>query len=579
MGITALELYFRPPMAIARLGGSDTPLENFIWAEDPTIAGAAHTVIELAITLEVESDGSIRPYLPATIRFRDGAHFRPVAPFFELWLRYQSEDGQEHDEPLTRKLLAALGAGTDSIAYVVTAANRKAARRTGDAACAFQARLEVAGSDHRRHPLLAASLHGAGPGVQPLVPDEHPIALGHFQVIRPTGGTEMGIDLGALRVRFTPARGTVYGPPSATEAPAPGTRRVHMIVKPENRHLNARASWLVYDADYTRFDNPEPADTYDGADIDSAVAWGVVDDTCDAIIEATLVVAGIRLQGSARVFVGPPDFAPDRRPFVSLVDDLADRELGTPEPVTAADLELAEQEIADLFARVYETASLANLDATRRNAIADNAGSGLDGFTQPPRTDDQTMTAADRPYASLTPDLLARASPHDPLPYADIAQVAHARLSELDDLIGFLLLNGERVRTLIRPPYGAFRKLEENPAATDKPNPQHRDPRINRDRAHDMRMPPYMRDSDASALSLTRRQYLQVQALVDHLTGPPATAAAMEELKVPRSTEESPIRRRVREFIAAQAEVTRNTAASPSSQPAKPSPGPEGRRP
>jgi hypothetical protein len=161
------------------------------------------------------------------------------------------------------------------------------------------------------------------------------------------------------------------------------------------------------------------------------------------------------------------------------------------------------------------------------------------------------------------------ASPRDPLPYADIAQAAHARLSELDDLMAFLRTSGERVRTLIRPPYGAFSALEENPAATATPNPQHRDPRINRDRAHDMRMPPYMRDSDASALSLTRRQYLQVQALLDHLDGPPAVAAAMEELRVPRSTEESPIRRRVRAFIAAQA---RSARRSPPRAPGTPAP-------
>ncbi len=95
-------------------------------------------------------------------------------------------------------------------------------------------------------------------------------------------------------------------------------------MKPENRILNPKATWLNYNADYTKFDNPEPSDTFDGADVDpnnplNNVAWGVVDDTCDAVIQATLVVAGVRLQASARAFVGPPDFAPDRRPFMSLV--------------------------------------------------------------------------------------------------------------------------------------------------------------------------------------------------------------------------------------------------------------------
>ena len=196
--------------------------------------------------------------------------------------------------------------------------------------------------------------------------------------------------------------------------------------------------------------------------------------------------------------------------------------------------------------------SLADLDATRGNAIADNAANGVDSFTQPPRTDRQTMTAADAPYAQLTAQLPEQATPRAPLPYADTAQVAHARLSELDDLVAFFLTNGERVRQMLRRPYGAFHELSENPAATATPDPEHRDPRINRDRAHDMRMPPYMRDSDASALSLTRRQYLQVKALLDFLSTPPKTAADVST-GAAATGHELPIRRRVRDFLASQA--------------------------
>ena len=100
--------------------------------------------------------------------------------------------------------------------------------------------------------------------------------------------------------------------------------------------------------------HPEPSDTYDGADTGSGRSWGVVDDTCDGIIEAQVVIDGVRKVARARIVTGPPDFAPDRRPFVSLADDLADRELALPDvdaPVTLA-------EIADLFRRVFETVSL-----------------------------------------------------------------------------------------------------------------------------------------------------------------------------------------------------------------------------
>jgi hypothetical protein len=93
----------------------------------------------------------------------------------------------------------------------------------------------------------------------------------------------------------------------------------------------------------------------------------------------------------------------------------------------------------------------------------------------------------------------------------------HAPLADADDLALFLRTTGAHVKQLVRPPYGAFEELAANPAATAPPDPHHRDPRITRDTLHDMRMPPYMRDSDATALSLTRRQYTFLMHMVDAL--------------------------------------------------------------
>ena len=39
-------------------------------------------------------------------------------------------------------------------------------------------------------------------------------------MIRPTPGTAKGVDLSVLRVRFTPGKGEVYGPPGAIAGPA-----------------------------------------------------------------------------------------------------------------------------------------------------------------------------------------------------------------------------------------------------------------------------------------------------------------------------------------------------------------------
>ena len=60
-----------------------------------------------------------------------------------------------------------------------------------------------------------------------------------------------------------------------------------------------------------------------------------------------------------------------------------------------------------------------------------------------------------------------------------------------------------------------------------------------RDGLHDMRMPPYMRDSDAAPLSLTWRQYREVMALIDHL-------AALDEEAFAKL---SPVRRHVAQVV------------------------------
>lgn len=86
----------------------------------------------------------------------------------------------------------------------------------------------------------------------------------------------------------------------------------------------------------------------------------------------------------------------------------------------------------------------------------------------------------------------------------------------------FLQTNPALLKRLIRPPYGAFEDLSAKVQADAPPNDSHRDPRVDRDWLYDMRMPPYMRDSDASPLSLTRRQY---QFLMDVLKRVQAPAA------------------------------------------------------
>ena len=539
------EIFFLPPLAIGRLGGGDTPLENFFWANDNTLHGSRSTILEPAVTFEVQDDGSIRTYIPTSLRFRDGDRLRPVAPFFELWATVENTDAsdQPHDLPLTLDLLAAHGASLDNIRYTITVANRKAQRRTGVASCAYIARVEVSGTDFDRKPLLAWSPHNSGE--EPLVWFDQPIPLGHFQVIRPLPRSENGVNLAIPRVRFTPARGEVYGPPAAVSGPAsslppgqyspPQTEqgRLHELVPPQNRILNPNTPWSHYVGDAPGQQDPQPADAYDGAAIGNTTSWAVVDDTCDGIIEARVVIRGERLIARARVMTSTPDFSPDRRPFFSFAEDLADRDCPPLPPIQEWNdetLETTELEIADLFERAFETASQINLDSARWQGIHNNA-STPPRVTYPglPQVDERSMSRLDLEEGSQTlfgddrlkifpPQQASQSVPGNRLPYARLVREVHAPLADIDVLIEFLRTQAEFARRLIRPPFGRVWELEADPGPV--PAPQHRDPRVVRDQLHDMRMPPYIRDSDNNALSLSWRKYHELMDLIDFLSQP-----------------------------------------------------------
>jgi hypothetical protein len=505
------EIFFLPPMAVARLGGSSTPLASFTWVEDPSLHGAGLTVIAPAISLNVLADGSVQPFLPAVLQFRDGRLFRPVAPFFELWVR---SDGEE--QPLTLKFLGENSGTLDGIHYSVIAGNRKAARRTDDPACAFSASIQVQGNDHGIHALLASSAAPAATD-EPLVLAATPIPLGSFQVIRPTDALTMGVNLGVLRVRFTPARGEVYGPKMAGPATDPDTGRSYPLVPEANQILNPKSSWIHYTSN-DRSDSPQPSDTYDGADDSSRRnrSFGVVDDTCDLLLRVDLTIKNKTWTAIARAFSAPPDFAPDRRPFYSLADELIDRD--PPAIGKKEDPQDCLIRLGDLFQRVYETASLANLDMMRSSPeIMPRGQARTVNFPKMPSvTYPDTMTRKD-PLFQKDDDLTSPPSSHDKIPYSSVAAQTHGPLADTDDMELFLRTRADRVRAMIRPAYAHFKNLRPTVKTNDKPDPAQRDPRILRDTEHDMRMPPYMRDSDATPLSLNRRQYEFLMQTVESL--------------------------------------------------------------
>lgn len=544
-----LEIFFLPPMAVARVGAADEPIESFCWSEDKDAHGQTTTIIVPSVSLRVKQDAAVEPYLPDEIHFKDDqGRIRPTAPFFELWALVQDEDGAIHERPITLALLAELGMSPASVKYRITAGNRKAARRTGTATCAFIGRVEMHAGDHASREILAWSPHSSGQ--TPLVTPDHPIPLGWIQALKPVE-REVDVfghrvDLGTLRIRFTPPRGRVFGPPTATTGPAnplpPGSYypamseygRIHEIVPPENRFLSPNTVWSTeYVMMNGLWEDPTPEDGYEGANVGNWQAWGVVDDTSDATIEAFIACGGKRFTALARVMTGPPDFAPDRRPFYSIADDLADRELEPHTRITRDNCKRIFGDIVSLFRRAFETVSLLNLDAARTRALQENEaraagalhlkGIGNVLVASPPKISPASMTAEDTPYVDrvqfLTmpqpPDVFSVTADTDRLPYTQAAGFVHAQLMDDVVLLDFLRRRREHVLHLLRPPFGAFVQFPET--AGNDPDPRFRDPRVLRDSMNDMRMPPYMRDACFFPLSLTRRAYLELVAFLEFL--------------------------------------------------------------
>ncbi len=114
-----------------------------------------------------------------------------------------------------------------------------------------------------------------------------------------------------------------------------------------------------------------PGDTYDVVDQRTpegrfGPSLGVVDDTCEVHFSVVLTTSIERsLDARAVAFVGPPDFAPDRRPFLSLADEINDRCGDATTRNAAMDEGQLDRWVEDLFERIYETVSLFNVDYYR----------------------------------------------------------------------------------------------------------------------------------------------------------------------------------------------------------------------
>ncbi|MFE1290263.1 hypothetical protein [Streptomyces sp. NPDC058751] len=456
------EIWLYPPLAFARMGPSPEPCENYRYAEsDLSPRGTGKTVVLPEPSLHVAADGTLTERQPQgnRVRFKDSAGFRPICPFFEVHGTW-TVDGRRESGAITTEVLDTFGLAPGNVRWTVEVANLKAHHCTRALGDRIDARVEVPGDEHTRHPLQGSSPQGAS---RRLVPQGRHVPLGSVQIPRPSASFP------ELRLRFTPAAGLVYGPKNLLQ------RTSRYPLPTERLFLSSDASWCSF----TIKNDPRtvPEGLFAGANQqldtgNNGTSFGLVDDSCDGLVKVE--VGG--LTAHARVVVTPPDFAPDRRPFTSLADGLMDRvrraEVRDPAYISEKP-QLTALEVRDLFERILEAMDAVNVDAQNDRAGGDNTAFGL-------------SLAAGRARMFPVPEKLRGIQ----LPLTERGRRKHRRFVALEVLEDMVREQPDLIQRFIRNPYA-------------DPEP------------FDRRMPVAVRGSDGFPMHLTRRQYDLLVAWAD----------------------------------------------------------------
>lgn len=489
-------LWFYPPLAFARIGLSDEPLESFYWGpNDESPTGTGKTTIIPATTLADAACGTVEarpPRPPEPVLFQDKKGVKPVCPFFELHGSWRDKDGTVSDVPITEEILKRAKKKSSDLTWSVRVANLKPYFMTLDEDTRIDADLQIAGDSYGKN-----ELRGVSPKVamQPLVPKRQYIPLGIVRLVRPRDADDV------FRLRFYPPKGRIYGPTNLKErdfgeALNQKTGKVEKDaydIPDEFLILNARSSWAK-----CKPSDVDPRGTPGGqfASDKNGVSLGLVDDVSDGIISCSL--AGTPLVARARVVVAPPHYAPDRRHLISIADGLKDRvgreevhkknyfseteqthrptvnsqgEVGC-QPVIKR--QMARLEIHDLLERVIETMGLSNLDAFNdRVDLNDNPLNAIiSGLPYKP-----PLKPGEHGVFQTPPS-----TDQYPLPLFEMGRQNHRRLSSLEIFENLLRQNPSTIAKKIRPP--------------GDPSP-----------FFDRRMPALMLGSSGQPLHLTGRQY------------------------------------------------------------------------
>lgn len=500
-------IFILPPLAFARVGPSPHPCAAFLWGpSDTSPRGSGTTSLVPVETLEIAADGSIRSHTPDEILFRDQAGIRPVCPFFELHAEWTDDvSGAVNSGPVTAALLAQWSGSLDGVEWGVELANLKAFHYTQEAGDRIEAHVSVKANDHRRTAVSGYSPNGSG---APVIRKERPLPMGELQVAKPDA------DFPELRMRFYAPRGAIYGPEDLADrlkldfdfkegTAFPNAEWRGFNLPADRLIVNPQASWPRYVPDqatlgpYFGNDNRNTPEGLLAAPFTRIAAegnpvlrrsLGLVDDVSDGLIRCRLRAGGTDFQATARLVVGPPDFAPANRPPVSLADNIADREdRAGPRDRKWTRAELGEL-VLDIFERALEASELMHRDYQNRRCARHNAGTLVQaGSTSPFDADDLPGMLWPVPAATQVKEGRVGA-----MALSEAGTTKHRRYATLEYLEDRFRENPALFDQFIRRPVDA--------------NPY-----------WDRRMPALMRGSDGRPLHLTRRQWEIVRDWVNLL--------------------------------------------------------------
>ncbi len=367
--MTIRELRILPPLAIGRLGSAKDPLDNYT-LEDCPEEPLRFRQIKPARTLVVnEKTGAIASKgTPDTIEFKQEGCIRPVAPFLEVF----ALTDKNKLVPLTIELLAGLGLSSSDLSWNVRVANLKVARRTGDSGDEVVADTEWF-SSHEPRRLEGHCQHFISP--------KNFIDFGRVQFILPQP------EYPEIRLRFTPAKGLIYGPKlNPREAAA---RDASLFVVPKERaiydprkggwhHFRVPAgiddSVPNYQGKFANetlppslfaIEPPAPCWLHNNV----AISRGYLDDACDGVVRVRLrLKTGKLLEAAARICAGPPAIVPDAFFVRTLADDLEQVIHGPKIPANEPS-EVTRQRAVEIVRRAFETVRFLNVAVMNGNPV------------------------------------------------------------------------------------------------------------------------------------------------------------------------------------------------------------------